>query len=161
MFIILLNFLKSRTEVVEKHQHHTTQHKCGNQHCVFSDCIHFELILPVISIQICSLASFFVVASALTNNNLTVSHIKKVELQFDSLHSVGSGLPVSKILKNKPHLFVLGNEYSQASLLSDIRTNIRELSRFTETDKRKLAFFSIKSAVPLLCGTAAQRYEKD
>jgi hypothetical protein len=88
-------------------------------------------------------------------------HKKKVELSFNSLHSVGSGLPVSKILKNKPHLFVLGNEYSQASLLSDIRTNIRELSRFTETDKRKLAFFSIKSAVPLLCGTAVQRYEKD
>ena len=75
-------------------------------------------------------------------------HIKKVELQFDSIHSVGSGLPVSKILKNKPHLFVFGNEYSQASLISDIRTNIRELSRFTETDKRKLAFFSIKSAAP-------------
>ena len=72
-------------------------------------------------------------------------HKKKVELSFDSLHSVGSGLPVSKILKNKPHLFVFGNKYSQASLISDIRTNIRELSRFTETDKRKLAFFSIKN----------------
>ena len=78
-------------------------------------------------------------------------HIKKVEPPFNSLHSVGSGLPVSKILKNKPHL-------SQASLISDIRTNIRELSRFTETDKRKLAFFSIKTAA-LPCGkTTVQIY---
>ena len=43
-------------------------------------------------------------------------HKKKVELSFNSLHSVGSGLPVSKILKNKPHLFVFGNEYSIGKL---------------------------------------------
>ncbi len=84
-------------------------------------------------------------------------HKKKVELSFNSLHSVGSGLPVSKILKNKPHLFVFGNKYSQASLISDIRTNIRELSRFTETDKRKLAFFSIKSRCPPCGRTTGQR----
>ena len=59
-----------------------------------------------------------------------------------------AGLPVSKILKNKPHLFVFGNKYSQASLISDIRTNISEWSRFTESDKRKLAFFSIKNRCP-------------
>ena len=94
------------------------------------------------------------------NNIHPKQHIKKVELQFDSLHSVGSGLPVSKILKNKPHLFVFGNKYSQASLISDIRTNIRELSRFTETDKRKLAFFSIKTAA-LPCGrTTVQKCKK-
>ena len=34
-------------------------------------------------------------------------HKKKVEPLFDSLHSVGSGLPVSKILKNKPHLICI------------------------------------------------------
>ena len=37
-------------------------------------------------------------------------HKKKVEPSFNSLHSVGPGLPVSKILKNKPHLFVFGNK---------------------------------------------------
>ena len=71
-----------------------------------------------------------------------------------------AGLPVSKILKNKPHLFVFGNKYSQASLISDIRTNIRELSRFTETDKRKLAFFSIKSLLRLVRITTVQKYKK-
>ena len=86
---------------------------------------------------------------------------KKVEPPFNSLHSVGSGLPVSKILKNKPHLFVFGNKYSQASLISDIRTNIRELSRFTETDKRKLAFFSIKNRCLSFNKTTVQKYKKN
>ena len=71
-----------------------------------------------------------------------------------------AGLPVSKILKNKPHLFVFGNKYSQASLISDIRTNIRELSRFTESDKRKLAFFSIKKPLPCLWAEQRAKIQK-
>ena len=73
---------------------------------------------------------------------------RKWSFLFNCTFSVGSGLPVSKILKNKPHLFVFGNKYSQVSLIFDIRTNIREWSRFTETDKRKLAFFSIINRCP-------------
>ena len=41
---------------------------------------------------------------------------KKVEPTFNSLHSVGPGLPVSQILKNKPHLFVFGIKYSIGKL---------------------------------------------
>ena len=35
---------------------------------------------------------------------------KKVEPPFNSLHSVGPGLPVSKILKNKPHLIGINTQ---------------------------------------------------
>ena len=50
---------------------------------------------------------YFVLDPLTPDKSLSEQHTKKVELSFNSLHSVGSGLPVSKILKNKPHL--IGN----------------------------------------------------
>ena len=77
---------------------------------------------------------------------MVITSYKKVEPKSDSILPVGPRLPICKILKNKPHLF--GNTYSIGKLGFVIRTNVRELSRFTETDKRKLAFFPIKNRCP-------------
>ena len=46
-------------------------------------------------------------------------------------------------------------------MISDIRTNIREWSRFTETDKRKLAFFSIKNRCPAFRRNNGEKIQKD
>ncbi|MBR6064415.1 MAG: hypothetical protein IKP54_09715 [Bacteroidales bacterium] len=68
----------------------------------------------------------------------TTQNTKKVEPSISHILSVGLGLPVCKILRNKPHLF--GNYTKQMSYISLIRTYFCEVSKFTLTEKRKCAF---------------------
>ena len=52
-------------------------------------------------------------------------HTKKVELQSDSIHEVGSGLPDYKILKNKPHRLAINTQL--ASLISEYPCNRQQI----------------------------------
>ncbi|MCR4827363.1 MAG: hypothetical protein K5882_10520 [Bacteroidales bacterium] len=48
-----------------------------------------------------------------------------MELQFDSIHEVGSGLPDYKILKNKPHRLAINTQL--ASLISEYPCNRQQI----------------------------------
>ena len=79
---------------------------------------------------------------------------KKVEPSISHILSVGLGLPVCKILRNKPHLF--GNYTKQMSYISLIRTYFCEVSMFTLTEKRKCAF-SLSQISPCNNGANIQK----